>query len=178
MGDNHCPAPFNLSWQIACNAVVSFRRSASARSFASGACSTKLRSAAKIFPIQRVEPAPWVRPQSSSMAVTQAIFGINVAVFIAMALAGVSMLDNPSGQDLVHWGANFGPLTVGGQWWRLLTCVFVHGGLLHIGFNMWCLWEPRQTRGIGLWPLDICRGLSDLRAGGEPREPDLESRSS
>jgi rhomboid protease GluP len=75
------------------------------------------------------------------MLVTQAIFGINVAVFIAMLLAGVSMLDNPSGQDLVHWGANFGPLTVSGQWWRLLTCVFVHGGLLHIGFNMWCLWS-------------------------------------
>src|SRR5208282_3837490 len=57
-------------------------------------------------PIQRVEPVPWVRQQSSSMAVTQAIFGINVAVFVAMALAlGASMLDNPSGQDLVRWGA-------------------------------------------------------------------------
>lgn len=93
------------------------------------------------IPIQRVEPVPWMRQQSSSMAVTQAILGINVAVFVAMCLAGVSMLDNPSGQDLVHWGANFGPLTVSGQWWRLLTCVFVHGGLLHIGFNMWCLWS-------------------------------------
>jgi len=92
-------------------------------------------------PIQRVEPAPWLRQQSTSMAVTQVIFGINVAVFVAMTLAGVSMLDNPSGQELVRWGANFGPLTVSGQWWRLLTCVFIHGGLLHIGFNMWCLWS-------------------------------------
>lgn len=92
-------------------------------------------------PVQRVEVAPWMRPHSSSMAVTQAIFGINVAVFIAMTLAGVSMLDNPSGRDLVHWGANFGPLTVSGDWWRLLTCVFIHGGLLHIAVNMYWLWN-------------------------------------
>jgi hypothetical protein len=39
------------------------------------------------IPIQRVEPAPWLRQQSGSMMVTQAIFGINVAVFVAMALA-------------------------------------------------------------------------------------------
>jgi len=73
------------------------------------------------------------------MAVTQAIFGINVAVFVAMTLAGVSLSD-PTRAELVHWGANFGPLTIGGQWWRLLSCVFVHIGIFHIGFNMWCLW--------------------------------------
>ncbi len=76
------------------------------------------------------------------MVVTQAFFGVNVAVFIAMTLAiGPSMLSGPSGLELVHWGANFGPYTVGGQWWRLLTCVFLHGSLLHIAFNMWCLWD-------------------------------------
>jgi membrane associated rhomboid family serine protease len=90
-------------------------------------------------PIQRVEPAPWIGRQSSSMAVTQAIFGINVAVFVAMTLAGVSLTE-PTTAQLVHWGANYGPLTIGGQWWRLLSCVFVHIGIIHIGFNMWCLW--------------------------------------
>jgi rhomboid protease GluP len=41
----------------------------------------------------------------------------------------------------VHWGANYGPFTLSGQWWRLVTCMFVHGSLLHIAFNMWCLWD-------------------------------------
>ena len=43
--------------------------------------------------------------------------------------------------ELVRWGANAGALTLSGEWWRLLTCVFLHGGLLHIAFNMWCLWD-------------------------------------
>ncbi len=91
---------------------------------------------------QRVEAAPWLRQQSTSMAVTQVIFGANVAVFIAMVLAfGASTLSGPAGPELVRVGANFGPYTVSGQWWRLLTCLFVHAGLLHIAFNMWCLWD-------------------------------------
>jgi membrane associated rhomboid family serine protease/Tfp pilus assembly protein PilF len=117
-------------------------------------------------PFQRVEPAPWMRSQSSSMAVTQAIFGINVAVFIAMMLAGVSMLDNPSGRDLVRWGANFGPYTISGQWWRLLTCVFIHGGLLHIGFNMWCLWDlGRLAESVyGHWTFAVVYLITGLAA--------------
>src|SRR5271166_671184 len=94
-------------------------------------------------PFQRVETVPWMRGQSSSMVVTQAIFGINVAVFLAMSLAvGVSVLGDPAWVELsVRLGANYGPYTLSGQWWRLLACVFIHGGLLHIAFNMWCLWD-------------------------------------
>ena len=100
------------------------------------------------------------------MAVTQAIFGINVAVFVAMVMAGVAMFDNPSGQDLVRWGANFGPLTVSGQWWRLLTCVFIHGGLLHIAFNMWCLWDlGRLAESLyGHWTFAVVYLITGLSA--------------
>jgi len=42
---------------------------------------------------------------------------------------------------MVRFGANFGPFTLSGEWWRLFTYMFLHGGLMHIAFNMWCLWD-------------------------------------
>jgi membrane associated rhomboid family serine protease/Tfp pilus assembly protein PilF len=90
--------------------------------------------------IQPVMAAPWTRSGGNSMVVTQVFFGICASVFIAMALAKGS-LDDPTAQELVHWGANVGPLTLAGQWWRLFTCLFVHIGIIHIAFNMWCLWS-------------------------------------
>lgn len=88
---------------------------------------------------QPVMAAPWVRHESS-VTLTQIILGANVMIFIAMVLASGPSLDF-NGQVMVHFGANYGPFTLGGQWWRLLTYMFLHGGLMHIAFNMWCLWD-------------------------------------
>lgn len=88
---------------------------------------------------QSVMAAPWARRGESSITLTQVLFGANVAVFLAMAFASSSVMDFPG--NVLYWGANVGPYTLSGQWWRLVSYMFLHGGLLHIAFNMWCLWD-------------------------------------
>ena len=89
---------------------------------------------------QPVITRPWVHRSESSITLTQLIFGANIAVFLATALASGSAI-NISGEVNFHYGANFGPYTLSGEWWRLLTYMFLHGGAMHIFFNMWCLWD-------------------------------------
>jgi membrane associated rhomboid family serine protease/Flp pilus assembly protein TadD len=71
---------------------------------------------------------------------TTALIGINGAVFVAMVAAGVSLTE-PTTEQLIRWGANFGPLALTTQPWRMLTANYVHIGILHILLNMWCLWN-------------------------------------
>jgi len=72
--------------------------------------------------------------------VTVAIIAINVAVFAAMVVSGVSPV-SPTSPDLIRWGADWGPASLTGQPWRMLTSNYVHIGILHILLNMWCLWQ-------------------------------------
>lgn len=89
---------------------------------------------------QPVMATPWVRRGESTITLTHIIFGACIAVYLAMSLAAGSPMDFP-GAITVHFGANYGPYTLSGQWWRLLTYIFLHGGPMHIAFNMWCLWD-------------------------------------
>ena len=55
-----------------------------------------------------------------------------------MSICGVSLIE-PTGISLMKWGADFGPLTLTGDWWRTVTCNFIHIGIIHLLMNMYAL---------------------------------------
>src|SRR4051812_18747095 len=87
--------------------------------------------------LQAAAPRPTSTRRPASNA-TLFIIAVNVIVFLLTALASRSLV-NINIDVLRKFGANYGPLTLTGQWWRLLTSTFLHGGLLHVLFNMWAL---------------------------------------
>lgn len=72
------------------------------------------------------------------------LLGLNILVFVLMWLEPSGIGPGAEGAKLIRWGSNAGPLTLSGQWWRLVTSMFVHGGLVHIAFNMMALWQAGQ----------------------------------
>jgi membrane associated rhomboid family serine protease len=81
--------------------------------------------------LRTVTPRAWLVPS---------IVAANVAVFGIMVLRGVSPI-SPRAEDLIAWGANFGPLTLSGEPGRLLANAFLHFGLVHLAMNMLALWD-------------------------------------
>lgn len=69
---------------------------------------------------------------------TPLLLHINVLIFIFMVISGIS-LSSPQPLELLQWGADFGPLTLTGDWWRTLTCNFLHFGIFHLAMNMYAL---------------------------------------
>jgi rhomboid protease GluP len=98
----------------------------------------ELRAVRERLPGQR----PRSGPRSWAYApATYLLVGINCLVFAAMVLTHVSFL-KPTSQQLFDWGATDpNAVLIYGQWWRIVTAMFVHVGIIHLATNMWCLWN-------------------------------------
>ncbi len=97
--------------------------------------------------------------------VTQVLVALNVAVFAAGIGPGLQTKASMTiDGGLIGKGLWRGELIgVGaGEWWRLITSGFLHANLIHIGFNMWVLWQLGRLLEPALGRLRF--GLVDLVA--------------
>jgi membrane associated rhomboid family serine protease len=85
-----------------------------------------------------VRRAPGVALASGSAPITKALIGINVAIYLLTASQGGG-LNAPGGNLFARW-ILFGPFVVHGGWYRLISAMFLHASIIHIGFNMYALW--------------------------------------
>ncbi len=68
--------------------------------------------------------------------ITLSLIIVNVLIFTLMNVSSHYL----SHGRYVEWGADWGPFTIGGQWWRICTSNFIHRDLSHLFWNLLFLW--------------------------------------
>jgi membrane associated rhomboid family serine protease len=80
--------------------------------------------------------------------VTLALIAVNVVVFVLTAASGAGVASG-SGRSSAYDNFALIPVQVAhGEWWRLVSSMFLHYGIVHIAFNMWALYvigTPLET---------------------------------
>ena len=98
--------------------------------------------------LEKLSPLAWLTPS---------FMLINIVVYVTMLIATPGSLSGFDLPTLQRWGGNVGLLVINGQWWRLVSAVFIHANLPHVLTNMWVLWNiGRLTERLyGKWPFAI-----------------------
>jgi len=82
---------------------------------------------------------PTGTPGAGATPATFALIAINVVVFLIELAGGAGGLSVGTGSTVFRDFALFGPSIAEGEWYRLVTCGFLHVSIIHIGFNMFLL---------------------------------------
>ncbi|MGL5352275.1 MAG: rhomboid family intramembrane serine protease [Clostridium sp.] len=78
------------------------------------------------------------REKISKYKVTYILIALNIVIYLISVIMAKNIIDIDI-YTLVNMGAKVNILINDGQVWRLITAAFLHGGLVHIGFNMMAL---------------------------------------
>ena len=86
------------------------------------------------------QPAPSIRLPLAKPVVTNILLGLVGLAFVAEILVSRSVTDISTAASITA-GAQLNSLIAGGDYWRLLSAVFLHAGLMHLAFNGWALFS-------------------------------------
>ncbi|MBC1500105.1 rhomboid family intramembrane serine protease [Listeria weihenstephanensis] len=102
-----------------------------------------------------------VQARKEKPYVTYILLAIQIAVFLIMTFTGGT---SNSTYNLVRWGAKFNPLIYAGEWWRFITPMFIHIGLLHLLMNSVVLYiiGPMAEKLYGKWRYALIYVLSGI----------------
>ena len=76
-------------------------------------------------------------PRGTNKA-TAILLLLNIAIFVIMIFAGLNIV-SPTPKELLEIGGNRRFEVVNGEYWRLFTSIFIHGGLMHLFMNLFGL---------------------------------------
>ena len=107
-------------------------------------------------------PTPPPQPRHRLPIATGVLIAINVGVWLLQVASGVSPTD-ASSRALIAWGGDVPLLTLTGDTWRLLTAMFLHGSIVHLGLNMYVL---AFTAPVVEYEFGTARMLAIYIAGG------------
>ncbi|MDQ8023062.1 MAG: rhomboid family intramembrane serine protease [Moraxellaceae bacterium] len=71
---------------------------------------------------------------------TRGLVVLTALAFVVQAATATALWNIPA-DWLIRLGGNQARLVLDGQPWRLLTSIFLHGGLIHMALNMFALWQ-------------------------------------
>src|SRR5690625_3443683 len=69
--------------------------------------------------------------------------------------------------NLIQFGAKFNPAIINGEWWRIITSMFLHIGMIHLFMNMFALYYLGVVveRIYGSWRFFVIYFLAGIGGG-------------
>ncbi|WP_242846418.1 rhomboid family intramembrane serine protease [Clostridium botulinum] len=102
-------------------------------------CKNTVTLASQIqYILENMKKSKSIKDKIFNSKITTALIIINIITYIITAILSKNILDSDI-RVLIFLGAKENTLIASGQYYRLITCMFLHGGLMHLILNMYAL---------------------------------------